>query len=58
MSHVIFLEYVLLNLSVFGKKNDGSIMMIQGDDFSGIVDIIWEEESLMKMIDKSRDGKL
>jgi len=58
MSHVIFLVSVLLNLLVFGKKNDGYTKMIQGDDFSGIVDTIWEEEFLLKMIDKSKDGKL
>jgi hypothetical protein len=32
--------------------------MILDDDFSGTVDIIWEEESQMKITDKSKDGKL
>ena len=58
MCLVIFLVFVYLSHSKFGKKNDGSIKMILGDDFSGIVDIIWAEEFPMKMIDKSKDGKL
>jgi hypothetical protein len=57
MCLVIFLVFAHLNLSRFGKKNDESIKMILDDDFSGIVDIIWEGESLRKMIDRSKDGK-
>ena len=40
------------------KKNDEYIQKIREVDFNDIVDIIWEEEFLMKILDKSKDGKL
>ena len=40
-----------------GERRVGFIMMIQEAGFNGIVDILWVEEFLMKILDKLKGGK-